>query len=351
MVTATDTKKGSEHFYQFDGLRGLAIIFVVLCHCRLLIHGGWIVDGIFFTLAGFFLINPYKTDNEKRFLSLWGILRFYKNRAVRILPAYYLILLIVFVHSRYLWIPKETFISLLYFGDIWGTLWFMYAYFWLMFIIPYFMLVLQLLAKKIRVLNNDLFCAAVFFVLAAVFRIIVLLLDIYDIRLEQLFIGISAGYVCRYIRSKEKITSFLEKKHVIGELIVMFIFVLMIFLSSDTVLKSINPEWGDKSVGWKYMFLTACVFSLVIIHLFLDPNGVVSKILSSKIMVFLGKISYTIYLIHIFVMLQINVKSDVIWFLCTFSISVVLAYLIDSAISFVIDKCKMLKEKHAKTQI
>ena len=351
MVTATDTDKKSEHYLQFDGLRGLAIIFVVLQHCNLLVYGGWIVDGIFFALAGFFLINPYKPDNEKRFLSLWGILRFYKNRAIRILPAYYLILLIVFVHSRYLWIPKETFISLLYFGDIWGTLWFMYAYFWLMFIIPYFMLVLQLFAKKIRVLNNDLFCAAVFVVLAAVFRIIVVLLDIYDIRFEQLFIGISAGYICRYIRNNEKLRTAVEKHKVLGESLILIILVSLVAFSSKKLMMMIDPVWGEDSVGHRYLFGTGIVMSFLVILLGLYSNGIVSRLLSTRIMVFLGKISYTVYLIHIFIMLQINVKSDVIWFLCTFSISVVLAYLIDTAISFVIDKCKMLKEKHAKTQI
>lgn len=348
MVTATDTKKGSEHFYQFDGLRGLAIIFVVLCHCRLLVYGGWIVDGIFFTLAGFFLINPYKADNEKKFLSLWGILGFYKNRAIRILPAYYLILLVVFVHSGYLWISKQTFIRLLYFGDIWGTLWFMYAYFWLMFIIPYFMLVLQLLAKKIKGLNNDLVCAVVFIVMGGAFRAMFLFFRVYDIRLEQLLTGIGAGYFCRYIRNNEKLRTAAEKHKVLGESLMYIILAFLVAFSSKKLMMMIDPVWGEDSVGHRYLFGTGIVMSILIILLSLYSNGIVSRLLSTKIMVFLGKISYTIYLIHIFVMLQIDVKSDFLWFLCTFSVSIVLAYLIDSAISFVIYRCKALKAKHAK---
>lgn len=341
-MVVTETKKDSGHFEQFDGLRGLAIIFVVLCHCKLLILGGWIVDGIFFTLAGFFLINPYREKNEEKFLSLWGILKFYKKRAIRILPAYYLILLWVRIQSGYLWIPRDTFVGLLYFGEIWGTLWFMYVYFWLMFIIPYFFLVLQLLAKKIKALHNDLICATVFFVLAAAFRITFLLLNVYDIRLEQLMTGISAGYICRYVRQNSKLKVSLEKHHIIGETAVLIIFVLLLFFSSETVLRSINPLWGDYSVGYKYLLITACVMSFVIMHLYFDPEGLSSKLLRSKIMVFLGKISYTVYLIHIFIMLQINVSSNIFWFMLTFSLSIVLAYLIDSVISFVIEKCKMI---------
>ncbi len=347
MVTATDTDKKSEHFLQFDGLRGFAIIFVVLQHCRLLIHGGWIVDGIFFTLAGFFLINPYKTDNEKRFLSLWGILRFYKNRAVRILPAYYLILLIVFVHSGYTWIPKQTFISLWYFGDIWGTLWFMYAYFWIMFIIPYILLVYQLLAKKIKVLNNDLVSAVIFLVLGGLFRLVIVLLDIYDLRLDQLMTGIAAGYLCRYLRSNAKLKSGIEKHKVTGDIVITLIAVLIVLFSSGTLMEKLGPFWTEDSVGHRFIYITGIVMSLMIILLAVFPNGIPARLLSTKPMVFLGKHCYTIYLIHIFVMLQLDLKSDFFWFLCTFSVSIVLAYLIDTVISFVIDKCKLLKSKSA----
>lgn len=347
MPIPSDSTKKTDHFAQFDGLRAFAIIFVVLYHCGILIHGGWIVDGIFFTLAGFFIINPFKEHYEQRLLSLWGILGFYKKRAIRILPAYYLILLGVYFLFGTYYFSKETFISLLYFGDNWGTLWFMFAYFWIMFIIPYFLLVYQLLAKKIKALNSDLVSAVIFFILGGLFRLVIVLLDVYDLRLDQLMTGIAAGYLCRYLRSNQKIKNGIEKHKIIGDMLIMVIAVLIVLFSSGTLMKMLGPFWSEDSVGHRFIYITGVVMSFLIILLAFYSNGISSRLLSTKPMVFLGKHCYTIYLIHIFVMLQLDLRSDFFWFLCTFSVSIVLAYLIDTVISFVIDKCRLLKKKSA----
>jgi peptidoglycan/LPS O-acetylase OafA/YrhL len=128
------TPQSSTRLLQFDGLRGLAIIIVVLSHCNILNQGG-VANAIFFALAGFLLINPFKDAYEQRFLSIWNILKFYKSRAIRILPAYYLILFFIFFQTGFNVIEKDVFIKLLYFGDIHGHLWYIYSYFWLMYII------------------------------------------------------------------------------------------------------------------------------------------------------------------------------------------------------------------------
>ena len=349
MMALTETNKASKHFEQFDGLRGLAIIFVVLSHCNLLVYGGWIADAVFFALAGFFVINPFKEHNEQRFLSLWGILKFYKNRAIRILPAYYLILIFVCLHSDFVWITRDMFIRLLFFGDIWGTLWFMYAYFWLMFIVPYILLVHQLLAKKIRYLNNDLICGVIFIVLGGAFRLLILYLKVYDFRIEQLMVGIGSGYICRYIRNNEKLNSFAGKHKVLGESLSFLILLLILAFSSKTLMNKIDPVLGNDSVGHRYLFGTSIVMGLLLILLSMYSTGFSAKLLSSKILLFLGKISYTVYLIHMFILLQLNVRSDVFSFMLTFALSIVLAYLIDSVIAFVINKFKMLKPAKAKT--
>ena len=85
---SSDSVKVSEHFAPLDGLRGIAIIIVVLSHCGILYQGG-IANALFFALAGFFLINPFKDSYEKRFLSIRSLLKFYKSKVIRILPAYY----------------------------------------------------------------------------------------------------------------------------------------------------------------------------------------------------------------------------------------------------------------------
>ena len=51
------------HFNQLDGLRGVAIIIVVLSHCDILNQGG-VANALFFAIAGFLLINPFKDEYE-----------------------------------------------------------------------------------------------------------------------------------------------------------------------------------------------------------------------------------------------------------------------------------------------
>ena len=217
-----------------------------------------------------------------------------------------------------------------------------------MFIIPYFFLGVQLLAKKVNALNKDLVCAGIFLFLGEIYRAIVLSFDIFDIRLEQLMIGIATGYVCRLICKNEKLRSAAEKHRFLGDSLSGIILLLIIIYSSGKLMKFLDPVLGNYSAGNLFLFLTGIIMCFLIMFLCLYSSGVVSRLLSIKPMVFLGKISYTVYLIHIFVSLQIKVESDFLWFLCTFSVSIVLAYLIETALSFVIDKCKALKAKHVK---
>ena len=339
------TANGStaEHFVQFDGLRGFAIFFVVCCHCNILIHGGGLANALFFDLAGFLLINPFKERSEERFLSLWGILRFYGSRALRILPGYYLVVLLVYFQSDGYWLNKEQFLNLLYFNENWGHFWFIHAYFWVTYYIPFIMLLFLLLAKKIKALKNDLVCSVVFLVLAGVLRILCLGLGVRDIRLDQLMVGIAAGYLCRYIRNNDKFKASIAKYKTAGDILILFIVLLVIILSSKKVLNLIRPGLGDKSFGWDYLYISALLMGLLIILTFLFKEGISAKIFRIKPLVFIGKLSYLIYLLNFLVALQIRPKSEILWFICVFSVSVVLAYVVDSLFAFVISKCKMIK--------
>ena len=326
------------HFNQLDGLRGVAIIIVVLSHCDILNQGG-VANALFFAIAGFLLINPFKDEYENRFLSIRSILKFYKSRALRILPGYYLVLLFIYLQTGFNLIPKSEFLNLLFFFGIYRHLWFISTYFWLMIIIPFVFAGLLLLAKIIKPLNNDIVCAVVFLILAALFRFVLLPMDQLYIRIDQLMLGICAGYIFRFIRKSNRFKSVLGKKTVIGDLILIFLFSL-IFLSSNVVLGLINTEWSNFLIGWNFFYLVGCFMSLLVILICLFPNGIVGRILSSKILLFIGKLSFTIYLLNNFVIDQINVSSKYCLFICAFSVCVVLAWIIDTVISKVISVFK-----------
>ena len=87
-----------------DGIRGLAIVLVVLWHCasrtnfpparmgllQPIVLGGWSGVDLFFGLSGF-LITKLILDEERATGAL-DLRGFYIRRALRILPAYYLVL-------------------------------------------------------------------------------------------------------------------------------------------------------------------------------------------------------------------------------------------------------------------
>lgn len=341
------TPQSSTRLLQFDGLRGIAIIIVVLSHCDIM-NQGCAANGIFFALTGFLLINPFKDAYEQRFLSVWNILKFYKSRAVRILPAYYIVLLIVFLHTGFNVIKKETFINLLYFGEIHEHLWYVYAYVWLMYVIPFVFLLLLLLAKKIKFLRNDLVCAIIFLVMSALIRVFYLSNEMFDIRFDQLMLGIAAGYFFRYLRKKENIFNSL-KKHVLAGQIGMICLFLLFPLSSCDLLKLIDPGLEYYYVGMKLIFTVGFLMSILVLLVAIYPEGFVGRFFQNKALVFLGKHTFTIYLLNSFIIPQFNISNKYLLFICVFTLSLALAVIIDFAIDKV--KCVIVNAvKSAKTK-
>jgi peptidoglycan/LPS O-acetylase OafA/YrhL len=97
--------RAGEHYPALDGLRGVAILLVLVFHGSLglswngagplqeLFETGWIGVDIFFVLSGF-LITGILLDSKA---SPRYFLNFYARRVLRLVPAYFLLLVIVFV--------------------------------------------------------------------------------------------------------------------------------------------------------------------------------------------------------------------------------------------------------------
>jgi peptidoglycan/LPS O-acetylase OafA/YrhL len=96
----------STHIPELDGLRGIAILWVVLYHCHDKVVGtslfaiaqwGWAGVNLFFVLSGF-LITGILLDSRSKDRSAGQFFRdFYARRLLRIWPVYVLVLFLVYV--------------------------------------------------------------------------------------------------------------------------------------------------------------------------------------------------------------------------------------------------------------
>ena len=118
------------HIPALDGLRGIAIIMVLLYHCffplwKFGASAGWVGVDLFFVLSGF-LITGILLDSRK---SKTYFKTFYLRRSLRIFPLYYLFLICFFLISPFFIAPGKLWPYQYYFDhQIWY--WF-YAPNWL----------------------------------------------------------------------------------------------------------------------------------------------------------------------------------------------------------------------------
>lgn len=120
-VSTTAFSSGLEdrpHYPALDGLRGLAILFILAYHNFGFInffHFGWLGVDLFFVLSGFLITDILlRTVGEKNFLK-----NFYVRRVLRIFPLYYACLLLFLVIVPSLFHPPE----LVYYADHQVWLW------------------------------------------------------------------------------------------------------------------------------------------------------------------------------------------------------------------------------------
>ncbi len=122
MSSQIDVMKG--HIPQLDGIRGLAIILVISFHYWgniPIFSFGWCGVDLFFVLSGYLITSRLiALQQQKKPLK-----KFYVNRALRILPIYYLTLVLFYVGFN-LFVKKENF----HFFDFYNHNWASFAFFY-----------------------------------------------------------------------------------------------------------------------------------------------------------------------------------------------------------------------------
>jgi peptidoglycan/LPS O-acetylase OafA/YrhL len=100
MTTQADSQR--HHYDALDGLRGLAILLILFYHNFQFIplsEWGWVGVDLFFVLSGFLITEILLTaKNQKHYLR-----NFYIRRGLRILPVYYLCIVLFFFVAPHLY--------------------------------------------------------------------------------------------------------------------------------------------------------------------------------------------------------------------------------------------------------
>jgi len=311
------TRDLPHHVGALDGLRGVAVLLVVVSHFRILVPwptpsdslnnfmaGGFLGVDLFFVLSGFLITSLLLAETKRR--NVRGVLRrFYVRRVFRLTPAILLFLTfhailalwentsmrselrsaraVIFYHLNwhFIWDPKH---SVTDFGHLWSLA--IEEQFYIVW--PIVLLGLVLIRLKPQVIIGVI----LFLIFVVYLRRVALWNDgvwwmqIYtrtDARVDSLLIGALAAFVFRYFR----VPPLLSKA--------MMYVSLLVALSTFAYFGRVQPSRFLYHSGFT---LIAVLFAFVVFGLS-NSNSVLGKALSCRPLRFVGKISYGLYIWHL----------------------------------------------------
>ena len=293
---------------EIDGLRAIAIIFIILSHFKQLdfVSGG---VNIFFVISGY-LITHILLNQQL------DISKFYKNRFLKLYPSIFIISLITLILFLFIgdfaqWLViLRSFVTtiiglfnvyLIKIGDVYGQENYINPFlpFWAFCVIIQFYIIFPIVLKIIFFtkrkfnFNND-------FIIISLFTISVVLFLFYFYfkdnsyfsfysplsRYWQFILGACLYFVIQF-----------KKKLYSNNLPIYFAVILII-------IWQLNLEWF---YAWRKVQILLTISTLL--FLYSTNINIFNKILSIKPLTFLGKVSFELYLIHMVVIYFIS-----LWF-------------------------------------
>ena len=319
-----------------DGLRGIAVLLVVLFHCGIeQFSGGYIGVDIFFVISGYLITGIVlgEIDNDR-----FSISKFYLRRIKRLLPAYFAMLLVVSSFAFVLFTPED--LSNYALSAISSTLYFSNVYFWRT--TDYF----SLSAEFQPLLHTwSLSIEEQFYVLTPIFALMVTRLRRSSLVVLLSFALFSSLVTCYLVFSRSELASFYLLHTRAWELLFGAVIAVLprVKFGHGIIVESIRglallailiPAVTLQKGGISpsvYAFFP-CLGTSVIIYLGFSNKSLVSGLLGSAILVGLGLISYSLYLWHWPVLalwryVLGTVELDAISILACISVSVFVSWL------------------------
>ena len=336
-----------KYFAQLDGVRALAALLVVASHTgamKMTGQGGLAVAA-FFALSGFIVVCPWKKDEEERFCSIKYIGQFYLKRALRLLPAYY----VVIIFANWLTGTLRTATEDLLFLNSSGHLWFLQQELLMYLIVPFLMIVLHFLKQRCR-MNNLLI--GILLLITAYFLQEHLTSKVFylmgngkkqSFRIGLFMTGMAFGYFYKWGKCS-KITHGAAKA---AADVLEFVLAAAAVFSSAFFVEKLCPGLTEYYVGWKHPFACAVGSSLLFYLLLANGDGWAARIFSNPIAVYVGRLSYGIYLIHYFLIPYVTLPTCKQIFAAVFVLSLGTSLLINEIIEKPLARLTARAPKHS----
>lgn len=344
---ASDQSSFIQRNFSMDGIRGLAVLIVFMSHTSgreqaispyLQFHGiGHIGVYLFFVLSGFLLASNLIDESIK--YGHISVRNFLIRRFLRVAPLYYLVVTLVFlfqvltahVYPEYLHIDNSWlsyFKHLLFLkGD--GVFWTVPAEFVFYLALPY--LVIWLLkSHKVTYIAVSFFALAYFlwFLLIKSGHIpVTWALKVVEVHHSSQFLDVFlCGVLAAFVQKRHAYKAFIAKNSIYASYCVLLVFALSMFITCCMVAYSFmgfhRPFYDLRWFSLGYGVL----FSLVILSTL--NEGVTKSLFESKLLVFLGRVGFSWYLVHFLVLQLVNMylSSPIL----RFSISFLVCALVSS---------------------
>jgi peptidoglycan/LPS O-acetylase OafA/YrhL len=328
------------YFPQLDSLRFFAILLVMFAHwmhdfpiVNSIRLGAFAVD-LFFVISGFLitlqLLNLKQAIDEGQFSIFMGFKRFFWRRILRIFPLYFTVLILTTLFNKgeirdaFFW--NASFLSNFYMikMQIWPST---FSHFWSLSVEEHFYLFLPFIVFFSK---EKLSLCLILFSIA--FRFFVLnyqhdFFKVYAHTFSCLDVFLIGSLLAYFYKIKVYFFKFLTAN-------LIFKTSLFILFCTSFVLLVLKPVYLN--FNWVFLRTIAAIFfALIVAFLVSEKKHLFFSLMNLKAFIFLGKLSYGMYLIHNFVpgiLLGIkkfnlpNYLEFIIYFSLTLLISIVLHF-------------------------
>lgn len=353
---------GDIYFVQLDGLRCVAVIAVLISHWVMynfidIIPLGSMGVNLFFVISGFLITRILfilKERNGEKGI-LYSLKQFYIRRTLRIFPIYYLTVFVLLIvnfpaaRENAIWLLTYTLNIKFALPGVWESDQLTYMiHLWSLSVEEQFYLlfpVIILLIPKRKIKMT----LVIVVILGVIFRVLLLIIDaplnsLYVLTpscLDAFGIGSLLAYYLVY--DPIALKRILDMNYLFA--LAALFFIAYIFYSRIFI-----EEYKESRNILERLLFSVCCFWIVGKAVLANYHGLFKKFLEYPVIIFLGKLSYGLYIYHYFVLpllvatgplykyfLQIvhynTVAKSILFFIITFVIAVVSWYLIEQPLN------------------